>query len=252
MKAKLAFLYKPRDLREVGFRPDSPGGMGEYMVIEEKYVHRIPDDWSYEDGAWVETFSIGYFGIWGNGGYIDASDTAIVLGAGPVGLSAAMVAKTSGALTIVVEPLKVRRDFALKYGADVVFDPTMEDVKDEIVKLTDGKGGSVVVEASGKDQAIASIFDIAGHSARVRLIGHSVGRKIPVELGSTIWKTLDITGSGGTRNFGQRTIRFMSRIRDRYDFSDLNTHCFPFERIHESFEFATDNKADALKVMLTF
>ncbi len=57
---------------------------------------------------------------------------------------------------------------------------------------------------------------------------------------------------GGTRSFGQRTIRFMSRIRDRYDFSDLNTHCFPFERIHESFEFATDNKADALKVMLTF
>src|SRR5690606_7417408 len=58
------------NMREAGFRPDSPGGMGEYMIIEEQYVHRVPDDWTYYDAAWVETFSIGYFGIWGNGGYI--------------------------------------------------------------------------------------------------------------------------------------------------------------------------------------
>ena len=75
-------------MREIGFRPDSRGGMGEYMIVEEKYIHKIPDDWSYELGAWVETFSIGYFGIWGNGGYIDASDTCVVFGCGPVGLSA--------------------------------------------------------------------------------------------------------------------------------------------------------------------
>jgi hypothetical protein len=45
---------------------------------------------------------------------------------------------------------------------------------------------------------IASLFDISGHSARVRLIGHSIGRKIPIEIGKTIWRTLAITGSGGT------------------------------------------------------
>ena len=52
------------NMREIGFRLDSPGGMGEYMVVEEQYVHAVPDDWSYEDAAWVETFSSGYFGIW--------------------------------------------------------------------------------------------------------------------------------------------------------------------------------------------
>ena len=51
------------------------------------------------------------------------------------------------------------------------------------MRLTDGEGGSVVVEASGNDNAIASIFEVAGHSARVRLIGHSIGRKVPVEIG---------------------------------------------------------------------
>ncbi|MCF7953552.1 MAG: alcohol dehydrogenase catalytic domain-containing protein [Spirochaetales bacterium] len=240
------------NFREIGFRPDSPGGMGEYMVVEEQYVHKIPDAWSYADGAWVETFSIGYFGIWGNGGCIDASDIAIINGAGPVGLSAAMVAATSGAKTIVVDPLKNRRDTALKFGAEIVLDPTEKSIYEQVMDVTGGHGGDVCVEASGNDNAIASLFDISAHSARVRLIGHSIGRKVPVEIGKTIWKTLSIAGSGGTKDFGQRTIRFMNRIRDKYDFEALNSHYVPFEKIDEGFDIAIHNKAEALKVMLTF
>jgi len=72
------------------------------------------------------------------------------------------------------------------------------------------------------------------------------------KLGKTIRRTLDITGSGGTKNFAQRTIRFMDRIRDAYDFAALNTHHFAFEKIHEAFEVAIHDKENAFKVMLTF
>ncbi len=240
------------NMREIGFRPDSPGGMGEYMVVEENYVHRVPDSWTFEDAAWVETFSIGYFGIWGNGGYIDASDTALIFGAGPVGLSAAMVAKTAGAQVILVDPIESRRKRALKYGADEALDPREGDFHDQVMDLTEGQGGSVCVEASGNDAAIASLFDVSGHSARLRLIGHSIGRKVPIEIGKTIWKTLSITGSGGTKDFGSRTIRFMSAIKDEYDFAALNTHFFPFSDIHKAFDIAVHNKEEALKVMLKF
>ncbi len=240
------------NMREGGFRPDSPGGMGEYLVIEEPFVHRFPDAWNWEEGAWVETFSIGYFGIWGNGGYVDASDDVVILGAGPIGLSALMAAKTSGAQVISIEPLESRRRIASQYGADEVIDPLAVDLPTEISKLTDGRGASVVIEASGADRAIASIFDVAGHSARIGLIGHSVGRKVPVEIGLTIWKTLRITGSGGTRDFAQRTIRFMDRIRDRYDVTALITHRFSFNQIHEAFKVAVEEKDKALKVMLLF
>jgi L-iditol 2-dehydrogenase len=240
------------NMREIGFRPDSPGGMGEFMVVEEQYVHAVPDDWSFEDAAWVETFSIGYFGIWGNNGFIDASDTALVFGAGPVGLSASMVAKTSGAQVIMVDPIESRRKRALDYGADTAVDPSEGDLAERIMDLPGGEGASVCVEASGNDRAIASLFDVSGHSARIRLIGHSIGRKVPVEIGKTIWKTLGITGSGGTKSFGQRTIRFMSAIRDRFDFAALNTHHFPFSDLHKAFEVAIHNKEEALKVMLEF
>lgn len=237
------------NMREAGFRPDSPGGMAEYMVIEEQYLHRVPDEWSYEDAGWVETFSIGYFGIWGNGGYIDATDIAVVMGAGPVGLSACMVAATSGARTIVVDPVPSRRERAKSYGAEDAIDPA-DRLLEQIEDLTAGRMGTVVVECSGNDAAIASLFDVAGHGARVRLIGHSIGRKVDVEIGKTIWRTLSITGAGGTKNFAQRTIRFMDRIRGRFDFAALNTHRFPLEKIHDAFEVATHEKERAFKVML--
>jgi L-iditol 2-dehydrogenase len=118
--------------------------------------------------------------------------------------------------------------------------------------LTGGEGASVCVEASGTDQALAALFDVSGHSARVRLIGHSISRKVPVEIGKTIWRTLNITGSGGTKNFGQRTIHFMSAIKDDFDFAALNTHHFPFSDLHKAFDVAIHNKDEALKVMLTY
>ena len=240
------------NFRETGFRPDSPGGMGEYLIMEEQFVHKVPDDWSYNEAAWVETFSVGYFGVWGNGGYVDASDDVVIMGAGPIGLSALMVTKTSGAKVIVCDVLESRRERAQKYGADYVVDPSQEGWVEEIYRLTGGQGGSLVVEATGNDRSIASLFDIAGHSARVRLIGHSIGRKIPIEIGKTIWRTLNITGSGGTKDWMPRTIKFLNRIRDKYDIGALTTHFFPFEKVVEAIEFASHNKADALKVMLSF
>lgn len=238
------------NMREVGFRPNSPGGMGEYLILEQQYIHKIPDYWTYEEGALVEPFSIGYFGIWGNNGYVDASDNVVIFGAGSIGLSALIVAKASKAKVIIVDPLSNRRNLAKKLGADYLIDPLNCDLEKEVLKITGNVGGNLVVEASGNDKAIASIFDVAAHNARVRLIGHSIGRRVPVEIGKTIWKTLLITGSGGVKNFLPRTITFMDRIRDNFKLTDLITHRYPFGKIHDAFKKAIEEKAEVIKVML--
>lgn len=110
----------------------------------------------------------------------------------------------------------------------------------------------MVLECSGNDTGIASVFDIAGHNCRVGLIGHSIGRKVPVEIGKTIWKTLRISGSGGTKNWFPRTIRFMSAIKDQYDFAALNTHHFHFKDLDKAMDMACNHKDIARKAMLTF
>lgn len=243
------------NMREVGFRPDSPGGFGEYMILEEAYTHVIPDDWSDEIGIFVENFNVGYWGVWGNGCNPDASDDCAIIGGGPIGCSAAMVCATSGANVIVIDPVESRRENALKYGANITVDSSKFTepgaLEAELKRLTGGRGPSVIIECSGNDNGIASLFDIAGHSARVGVVGHSIGRKVPVEIGKTIWKTLHIAGSGGTTNWFPRTIRFMSKIKDKYDFKALVSHYYKFEDLDEAMKMA-QNKAVARKVMLTF
>lgn len=239
------------NMREVGFRPDSPGGFGEYMILEEAYTHVIPEDWNDEMGIFVENFNVGYWGVWGNKCDPDASDDCVIIGGGPIGCSASMVCATSGATVIVVDPVAARRGNAMKYGATYTVDPTAGDVEEQIKKLTNGRGASVVIECSGNDTGIASLFDIAGHSARVGVVGHSIGRKVPVEIGKTIWKTLHIAGSGGTTNWFPRTIRFMSKIKDTYDFKALVSHYYKFEDLAEAMKMA-QNKELSRKVMLTF
>ena len=239
------------NFREVGFRPDSPGGFGEYMILEEAYTHVIPEDWSDELGIFVENFNVAYWGVWGNKCDPDASDACVIIGGGPIGCSAAMVCATSGATVIVVDPVESRIENAMKYGANYTVDPTAGDVEQQIKDLTNGRGADVVIECSGNDIGIASLFDIAGHSARVGVVGHSIGRKVPVEIGKTIWKTLHIAGSGGTTNWFPRTIRFLSKIKDQYDFKALVSHYYKFDDLDEAMEMAR-NKAVARKVMLTF
>ncbi|MCC8190102.1 MAG: zinc-binding dehydrogenase, partial [Planctomycetes bacterium] len=240
------------NMREVGFMPNSPGGMGEYLILEEGFTHVIPKDWDFELGAWVETFNVGYWGVWGNGCAPDASDTCVIIGGGPIGLCAAITCKESSATVILLDPLASRRDTARRYGADHALDPAGPHLLETVSRLTDGRMADVVVECSGNDQGIASLFDLAGHSARVGLVGHSIGRKVPVEIGKTIWKTLRLAGSGGTDRWVPKTIRFLSKIRDKYDFAALNTHRFPFRDIHAAFAVACHDKETARKVMIRF
>lgn len=238
--------------KEIGFGPDTPGGMGEYLICGEKNLHVFPEDWSYIDGAWVEPFSIGYFSIWGNGGHVDASDTVLIYGAGAIGMCSLIVAKTSGAEVIVADPLESRRALATRFGADHTLDSASSSFEGQVKELCDGEGPSVICECSGNDAAVASIFQVAGHNCQVNLTGHTAGRLIPAELGKINWKTLRVKGSGGTDHFTPRTIKFMSRIRDQVSFEDLTTHYFPFSKIHEAFDVARHDKENALKVMLVF
>jgi threonine dehydrogenase-like Zn-dependent dehydrogenase len=53
-------------------------------------------------------------------------------------------------------------------------------------------------------------------------------------------------------DFAQRTIRFMSAIKDKYDFEALNTHHVLFTDLHKAFDLAINNKDEAFKVMLKF
>lgn len=236
---------------EVGFRPSTPGAMAQYLTLKEGNVHKLPDDWSFELGAWVETFCVGYFSIWGNGGHLDAAEDVLIIGAGSIGLCAAMTAKASGAHVIVADPLAFRREIIRSYGADETLDPLSPDFAEQLLAATDGKGPSYVVEASGTPAGAENAIKLAADGARVRLVG-MCERDITIKPTDLIFKNLSVSGFNGTKNAMVRTIKFMDRIRGQYDFAALNTSFYPFEQAAEAFDFALKNAASEIKVMLTF
>src|SRR3954469_7712055 len=122
------------------------GAAAEFFVAKESWLHRLPDNLSWTQGALVEPFSCGYYATL-RADSLDASDTAIVLGAGPIGLGVIAAAAGKGARVIVAEPAAARGELARTLGATAVLDPTDQAWPDLVADATDGAGASVVFEA---------------------------------------------------------------------------------------------------------
>src|SRR5437763_5189308 len=123
------------------------GADAEYFVAKASWLHRIPDELSFAQGAFVEPFSVAYSAAMAADG-IDASDEVAVIGGGPIGLLCTLAAATMGAAVTLIEPQAHRRTLGLEIGARHVLDPTAGDIADQAAERTDGRGFDVVIEAA--------------------------------------------------------------------------------------------------------
>jgi L-iditol 2-dehydrogenase len=197
------------------------GAAAEFFITKASWLHKIPANVSWTNGALVEPFSVAYYALM-RVGNVNASDTLVVLGAGPIGLAVTAAAKALGARTIVVEPVDFRQKAARELGADLVCSP--DEIKDVLAKDTDGRGANVVVEATGRPDVMATALELAAFKGRVAYIGIDVGRSAPAQLGLIQSKELTITGSIGSPGVWEETIRFMSN--QNIDLSPLVTGHF--------------------------
>ena len=186
------------------------GAAAEFFVAKEAWLHRLPDNLSWQQGALVEPFSCGYYATV-RADNLDASDTAVVLGAGPIGLGVVAAAAGKGVRVLVAEPSAARGDLARSLGAADVFDPTDDTFLDRLLDATEGRGADVVFEASGKPEAMATALDVAGFRARMVYIGIDVGGSAPARLGQIQSKELQLRGIIGSPGVWPQTLRFLSR-----------------------------------------
>ncbi|HSK58371.1 MAG TPA: 2,3-butanediol dehydrogenase [Actinomycetospora sp.] len=161
-----------RSLGFIGLDGDQ-GGFAERAVIDRRWVHPI-GDLTTEQGALVEPLAVGYHATKLSG--LEAGQTAVVFGAGPIGLVTAAALRAVGAgQVVVVEPADARKAKAPGAGADVVLDPTEEDVPERVRELTGGAGADVTFECAGLDpvlaQAVASTRP-GGTCVNVSIWGH--------------------------------------------------------------------------------
>jgi threonine dehydrogenase-like Zn-dependent dehydrogenase len=223
------------------------GAAAEFFIAKESWLHRLPDNLSWTQGALVEPFSCGYYATV-RADNLDASDTVAVLGAGPIGLGVVAAAAGKGAKVIVAEPTPARGELAQQLGAEQVLDPTTESFLHDLAEATDGAGASVVFEASGKPAAMATALEVAGLHARLVYIGIDVGGSAPAQLGLIQSKELQLRGIIGSPGVWPQTLRFLSRAG--VDLSPLVTSTYSLEHAEQAIG-AVQTDRDQVKVHIT-
>jgi L-iditol 2-dehydrogenase len=234
----------PERLHHFGFSMD--GADREFFNVNPDWLHKLPDSVDDNRGALIEPFTCGFYAVLRSGG-TNASETVVVSGGGTIGLVTAAAAIGMGARVIVVDPIKRRRDIALKLGAAEVVDANDNPVE-RIKELTGGKGADMVVEASGHDASVASVFEYAAQDGRVSMVGLNIGRKITSLMGLLQLKNLTVRGCIGSPGVWPAAIRFLERTG--IDLSPIQTHHFKLTEAKEAFQFGQDPQA-CIKVTLS-
>jgi L-iditol 2-dehydrogenase len=223
------------------------GAAAEFFVAKAAWLHRLPDELSWTQGALVEPFSCGYYASV-RADNLDASDTVLVYGAGPIGLGVVAACAGKRAKVIVAEPSAARADLARTLGAEVALDPLSEDFAEAVKEHTSGIGPSVVIEASGQPAAMASALQVAAFRARLVYVGIDVGRSVPAQLGLFQSKELQARGIIGSPGVWPQTLRFLARTG--VDLTPLVTSQVPLTEADRGIRTVLEDK-EQVKVHLT-
>lgn len=219
---------------ELGFTVD--GAHASHVLIPERYAHRLPDSVSHAAGALVEPLSVAYNGLFGAGEGIAPGQKVIVTGMGPIGLAAAMWARSVGAQVVGIEPHSYRASLARAIGVERVFeiDPAAgrRHLPPELRSEAD-----FLVEASGAHAVVSPLLESIRRKGTVVLLGHG---RAPARLSleTIVLRGLHVVGSCG--QVGHNTYRrvIQALAEGVIDPLPMITHRFSMLDARRAFEFA--------------
>lgn len=224
------------------------GGFKEYMVMP---VSRLIDGRGLAPRslALIEPFCIGYHGV--QRAEVQAGDRVLVVGAGTIGILAAMAAKARGAKVWICDIAEKKLEYAARFGLEgVILNSDPESFEKAWKDATDGNGFDVTLECVGLPSTFQNCLDAVCFGGRVSVIG--IG-KHNIDLDFTVIqkKELNIFGSRNalTKDFEELIDLILNRnpglervITNEYAFTDAAK---AFEDFHK-------NAGGMLKVMLRF
>ena len=155
------------ELHVLGVHVD--GGMAEYYCHPADMLIPIPEGMSWTEAAMAEPLTISLHGV--HRGGLKAGEYCAVIGAGPIGLAAALVAQAYGAHAILLDLVQERLDFAKELGIEYTINSADCDPTEEIRRITGGVMAQQVMECSGANPAIRAALDYVSHAGRITLTG---------------------------------------------------------------------------------
>jgi L-iditol 2-dehydrogenase len=228
--------------------PPIDGVFAEYTVMPAENCFPLPPEIDPIQGALLEPLGIAIHAV--DLAHLRPGNTVAVLGAGPIGLLIAAVARASGASQIyMTEPLAYRRRFSLDYVADAVLNPDDTDVAAGIRVLTQGRGVDVAFEAAGARETPQQAAAVTRIGGKMIVAGIPAGEDVMILNASTVrHKGLTIKIVRRMKHTYPRAIRLVQS--GMVDIKPLATHLLPLERIDEAFKMVAGYQDGVLRAII--
>lgn len=225
------------------------GGMAKYICYPEKLLHRMPDGMTFDQGAMVEPTANAVTDVIERA-KITAGDFAVVIGPGPIGLLAAMVARAAGVREVVV--VGTPGDAALRLSKAKELGLTTVNLGEAnpvevVMSLTGGIGADIVIECSGSPRAIPGTIDLVRKLGKICAIGLTGNRPVEVPWDKFNFKVVEVIFNLSTSYTSwDRTIALIHK--GLVPAEKLITHRLPLAQWEEA--FAAVENLQALKALL--
>ncbi len=231
------------DNQTMGVQRD--GSFREYIAMP---IERIYDGkgLSAKELALVEPFTISWHAL--HRAAVKPGDKVLVVGAGPIGLFALISAKAQGAEVYVADVLDGRLEKATHFGADGVINSANTNIVEEAMRITNGNGFDVCVEACGQSVTFLNCIDCAAFAANIILIGN--GKKETTFLHSILLKKeLNVFGS---RNSYAKDFREVIDLiaSGKVNVLDMVSAVYPMAEADVAFKALANNDGSLAKVLI--
>jgi L-iditol 2-dehydrogenase len=236
----LNYGHEERGHRQYGHY--TPGAYAQFMRTSIKSIFRIPDDMPLELAACVDPLSIALYTV--KRARLQPGDDILIIGTGPQGLMAILVAKALGAGRIIAAGSGARLERAEELGA-IPIDYRREDVTSAVHALTGGRGVPAVLECAGTVDSIRQACLSAARGGVVSVIGIPHAEpELPIKR--MVLDEVELIGNRANPNTAGPTIEMLRN--GRIDLSPLLTHRFPLTDFAEALETFESRRDGSIKV----
>ena len=233
-----------------GFEP-SGGGFAEYVRVMDWIVEHgtvpIPDGVSFEQACFVEPVNTCMKGV--DALHLQADETVLVIGQGPIGLILSILASRTGARVITSDLYSQRLTISKSFGLGLTIDVSRTDVTERVRELTDGRGADAVILAVGGTGLIRPAMDATRPGGRVLLFAQTVRGEVLVDPAAICVDEKTLLGSySASVELQEESVRFvMSR---EMELERLISHRFPLARGLEAIDLAAHPQPDSMKIVI--
>ncbi len=227
--------------------PPVDGVFQEYVAHEADLCFKIPDNMDTMEAALIEPLSVGFHAA--RQGNARMGMTAVVTGAGCIGLVSMMALKAMGVTRIIaVDVMPKRLEKALELAATDAINGKETDTVEEVLKLTGGMGPDLVIETAGSEITARQAIQFCKKGGTIVLVGYSASGEMTLPMSLALDKELTFKTVFRYRHIYPLAIEAVSS--GRVNLKGIVTNIFSLDDIQNAMEQSTKNKADIVKSVI--